>query len=614
MHYLSGHGWCYGMPCGQQSPRSTSGAELSPIMDPAFPDWKYFKIPHLEDQRLNSGSLMTKRHMKCLEQGILSTDSPIVKDVLQVHSAYSFWIGYRERIREQLVIWDDEPGVQLGSLVEGAGKGDGQHQLGLILPQMLTMGTVTRRAVEATWMTATNAKKGLVGSELKSLIRAPPGHVFIGADVDSQELWISSLLGDSQFGFHGASALGWMTLQGAKADGTDLHSRTAAILGMSRDNAKIFNYGRIYGAGMRYAAQLLQKFNPALSLDEANQRAQALYSATKGKKVVGGGGGHPGGQKFYYGGTESFMFNVLEEIARSDSSTTPTLGSVISDALLGPNVAEEYLTSRVNWAVQSSGVDYLHMLVTSMSYLMRKYAIRGRLALTIHDEVRYLVAEEDQFRAALALQIANCWTRAMFAYSAGMEDLPLSVAFFSAVDFDRVLRKEAFTDCVTPSNPTAVPSGFALDIYKLLAKVPEGLGPVADDAHWSLLETAPCVRALCRQQRRAPKDPEFIRLQAEGPQTQGEAKRAAVGSARSGKPIPPDPPDSRTVVVAAAQRTAVASVRGRESKLPARSKRRGGHSAPPPTGGSGNAVASSASQEFRAKARSLFHRPPLFCN
>lgn len=52
---------------------------------------------------------------------------------------------------------------------------------------------------------------------------APDGFKLVGADVDSQELWIASLLGDADFGgFHGATALGWMTLQGEKAEGTDM--------------------------------------------------------------------------------------------------------------------------------------------------------------------------------------------------------------------------------------------------------------------------------------------------------------------------------------------------------------------------------------------------------
>ena len=37
----------------------------------------------------------------------------------------------------------------------------------------------------------------------------------------------------------GCTALGWMTLQGNKAEGTDLHSKTADIIGITRDQAKV---------------------------------------------------------------------------------------------------------------------------------------------------------------------------------------------------------------------------------------------------------------------------------------------------------------------------------------------------------------------------------------
>jgi hypothetical protein len=48
-----------------------------------------------------------------------------------------------------------------------------------------------------------------VGSELKAMVRAPPGYHLVGADVDSQELWIASVLGDMHFsGIHGQWILG----------------------------------------------------------------------------------------------------------------------------------------------------------------------------------------------------------------------------------------------------------------------------------------------------------------------------------------------------------------------------------------------------------------------
>lgn len=86
--------------------------------------------------------------------------------------------------------------------------------------------------------------------------------------------------------------------------------------------------------------------------------------------------------------------------------------------------ADGYLTSRVNWVVQSSAVDYLHLMLVSMRYLCDAYKIDARFSISIHDEVRYLVKEEDVDRAALALHFTNLFVRAMFAFKLGMHDLP----------------------------------------------------------------------------------------------------------------------------------------------------------------------------------------------
>lgn len=60
---------------------------------------------------------------------------------------------------------------------------------------------------------------------------------------------------------------------------------TAKSVGVSRDNAKILNYGRIYGAGVSFAKLLLQKFNPSLTSDEARSLANRMYLQTKGEKA-----------------------------------------------------------------------------------------------------------------------------------------------------------------------------------------------------------------------------------------------------------------------------------------------------------------------------------------
>ena len=152
-----------------------------------------------------------------------------------------------------------------------------------------------------------------------------------------------------------------MTANSTKKDGTDMHSKTASILGISRDEAKIFNYGRIYGAGKRFAASLvcvrvdtlalcpfvplspchchlvlsqcrvvrqvvtigacsdlgwlqLLKFNPNLSEHQANEKADQLYAATKGIR----------GSRGYELGSECHMFNELENIANLVRRATAT--------------------------------------------------------------------------------------------------------------------------------------------------------------------------------------------------------------------------------------------------------------------------------------------------
>ncbi|CAI2163061.1 11384_t:CDS:2 [Funneliformis geosporum] len=425
---------------------------------------RYYRIPHKDGLEAKCLLPLAKHYMVLFEKGVLSSEHEVAKDALTMNANCSYWISARERIRKQMVIYEDHPNIMDNMGFES----DKEKKIGMILPQTVTMGTITRRAVENTWMTASNAKKDRIGSELKAIIQAPKGYKIIGADVDSEELWIASLIGDSQFGFHGSTAMGWMTLQGDKAAGTDQHSRTANILKISRSDAKVFNYGRIYGAGLKFAVQLLKQFNETMGDSQAKERATDLYNHTKGKKFYGKGKIKAPYENFWYGGSESYMFNRLEEIATDNNPQTPALKCGITEALKGCIVNKNYMTSRVNWVVQSSGVDYLHLLLVSMQYLMEKYKIEGRFMLSVHDEVRFLVKETDSYRAALALQISNFWTRAMFSYMLGINDLPMSVAFFSAVDIDHVLRKEAESSCRTISYDTEIEDGKSLTIHELL--------------------------------------------------------------------------------------------------------------------------------------------------
>ncbi|XP_017598046.1 PREDICTED: DNA polymerase subunit gamma-1 [Corvus brachyrhynchos] len=436
-----------------------------PYNDVNIPGCWFFKLPHKDGNDNNVGSPFAKDFLPQMEDGTLraAVGRTHGTRALEINKMISFWRNAHKRISSQMVVWLKKG--ELPRVVTRHPDYNEEDSYGAILPQVVTAGTVTRRAVEPTWLTASNARADRVGSELKAMVQVPPGYSLVGADVDSQELWIAAVLGEAQFaGMHGCTAFGWMTLQGKKSKATDPASKThASTKGIRRFH--LSEEGEWLVAKLDLAVDRAEDGSVSAQDVQRLQR-DAVKRSRKGKwNVVE--------QRVWVGGTESEMFNKLESIALSPSPQTPVLGCHISRALEPAMVKGEFVTSRVNWVVQSSAVDYLHLMLVAMKWLFEEFDINGRFCISIHDEVRYLVQHQDRYRAALALQITNLLTRCMFAYKLGLQDLPQSVAFFSAVDIDQCLRKEVTMNCVTPSNPTGmekygIPQGEALDIYQII--------------------------------------------------------------------------------------------------------------------------------------------------
>ena len=484
--------------------------------DVDIPGAYFIKLPHKNGPNFNVGNPLSKDFVSKMEDGTLSSlDNDLAKMLLKHSSSLSYWKNNHKRIKSQMVV-----GIKSNLYQD-------QAPLGAILPRVIVAGTVTRRAVEPTWLTASNQDTSRIGSELKAMIQAPTGYCFVGADVDSQELWIASLMGDSySYKIHGGTGLSYMTLRGSKSDKTDMHSKTASLIGISRSEAKVLNYARIYGAGQKFIERFLINTNHHLKPEEAKLKAKTIFKETKGVRKfhylkssmnalanrshsdnkdkpisipidVGNEAhcsegmpstnydyeseSHAKSTKdlrvFWDGGTESATFNKLEEIASSDRPRTPVLNCQISQALEpSQDQAKDFVTSRVNWVVQSSAVDFLHLVLVNMKWLFERLNINGRFSISIHDEVRYLVKEEDRYKAAFALQVSNLLVRAYFAYKLNMRDLPISVAFFSSVDIDKCLRKEVDMDCKSPSNPYGLektynlPRGESLDVKQILER------------------------------------------------------------------------------------------------------------------------------------------------
>ncbi|XP_012063570.1 PREDICTED: DNA polymerase subunit gamma-1, mitochondrial [Atta cephalotes] len=465
----------------------------------------FFKLPHKDGVNFNVGNPLAKDFLNKFSENVLAGLDVSAAEVLKIARMLSYWRNNRDRIMSQLVIWLDNH-----SLPSNIKRTKRYIRYGAIIPQVVVSGTLTRRAVEPTWMTASNAHVERIGSELRCMVQAPPGYNIVGADVDSQELWIASIIGDAHYKrIHGATPFGWMTLIGTKSNGTDMHSVTAKAIGISRDHAKVINYARIYGAGQKFAQRLLKQFNPSMTDAEATSKSRKMFDLTKGKKVFWlkpefinddlQDIAYTSSQAYkiaklhgkayqdiflkseWMDGSESAMFNRLEQIAGSEHPVTPFLDARLSRALEITNTDDDdkFLPTKINWVVQSGAVDFLHLMLVSMRWLMRDNA---RFCLSFHDEVRYLVPFKYKYNAALAMHVTNLMTRSFCASRLGMRDLPMSVAFFAAVEVDTVLRKESTYDCKTPSNPHGlqngyeIPPGESLDVWTALEKSGGSLG------------------------------------------------------------------------------------------------------------------------------------------
>ncbi|XP_060816986.1 DNA polymerase subunit gamma-1, mitochondrial [Bombus pascuorum] len=462
----------------------------------------FLKLPHKDGKGNNVGNPLGKDFLNKFSENVLASSDASAVEILKIAKMVSYWRNNRDRIMSQFAVWFENS--YLPHSVRSSKK---SMRYGAILPTVVVCGTLTRRAVEPTWMTASNAHPERIGSELRGMIQAPPGYYIVGADVDSQELWISSMIGDAYYKkIHGATPFGWMTLIGTKSNETDMHSVTAKAVGISRNHAKIINYARIYGAGQKFAETLLKQFNPCMTDNEAASKSRKMFTMTKGKKIYILKPEYIGEfedkdyslyeayriSKLYgkslleifkkskwVGGSESAMFNSLEEIAENPHPVTPFLNSRLTAALESSTNNEKYLPTKVNWVVQSGAVDFLHLMLVSMKWLMKDNI---RFCLSFHDEVRYLVPSRYKYNAALAMHITNLLTRSFCASRLGMYDLPMSVAFFSSVEVDTVLRKEPENDCITPSNPYGlkngyeIPPGESLDVWSAIDKSKGSLG------------------------------------------------------------------------------------------------------------------------------------------
>jgi DNA polymerase gamma 1 len=439
------------------------------------------RIPHPTGEDKNVGSLLTKEFVKDAEVGRLNSDNPKAKRVLEIANATSYWTGMRNRVKERITATVPNPYGEDAKLTA---------------PNIVVHGTVTRRTTENIMVGMCSTKKWRIGTELKTRFAAPDGWKVVMADFDGQEMSIAALYADAwEGGFTGASPLAYTILSGAKEKGTDSHtalsraifkeeykdlkwehgkvlelvdgkwgpitSERKQLIGMCRDVSKATNFAMLYGAGARSMGKFINRFFPEKSEAEARVFAQAALVAKKGRKTPDG---------YFEGGSDSGAFNMMVKVGlKSKVPELPALGTRCSNALRPAVVGNDFTTARTNYTIQAAGAEMLAVILTAASWVAREYKIHAQFAVSIHDEVAFIVPEKQAKLFAACFQMAHVLSWARFHAGCGVNDLPLSRAFFSAVAVDDRLRKSPYESTVTPSNPQGVdePNGEEYTINDL---------------------------------------------------------------------------------------------------------------------------------------------------
>jgi DNA polymerase gamma 1 len=148
LYYTSSFGWTFVVPKNQVSTITEKPIVFDSNPDSPKYDHKasldsnhhYFRLPHPDGEGHNCGNPLARSFLIFFENGTLTSAYDDAKEILDLNSQCSYWISARQRILDQFVVWNDSDYL-LGFPDDGGG---------VILPQSVVMGTVTRRAVEPT--------------------------------------------------------------------------------------------------------------------------------------------------------------------------------------------------------------------------------------------------------------------------------------------------------------------------------------------------------------------------------------------------------------------------------------------------------------------------------
>lgn len=405
---------------------------------------EYTRVPHPDGEGVNVGGVLSKDYLDDFESGVLSSDLPQAQELIRLAIKVSYWTSVRSRVFEQLPTPSlDHPDTTI------------------IVPQTIPHNTATNRAGEHLWLTVPDPKPDKIGTEVKTRVQVNSPWTFISSDYDGQESVVASIFADSFYKLAGSTQFGHSVLVGSKEDGTDMHSMTAKTIGISRSIAKGCNYGMQYGSGVKTLAATIRKGNKSIPLDVAQAMAKTLIAKKKGRKA-------DKNSSILIGGSDSHAYNEMARIANQMIPTNPLSGTRMSTAFRPQSVGKDYFTTRNNWVIQSTGSAMLHAFLTAMEHLTRRYNVRARFCMSVHDSVLYMCREEDADLVSALYQVAHLWSWSWLRYNYGICEMPHANAWFSSIEVDKIFRKSATASTVTVSQPFQEPDGRAHTITSLV--------------------------------------------------------------------------------------------------------------------------------------------------
>lgn len=279
--------------------------------------------------------------------------------------------------------------------------------------------------------------------------------------MDGQEIQIARAYADSFLGMSGSTEFAKAVLLGDKATKTDFHSINAQRADISRNAGKTIAYAILYGAGLKAAKKAILTWHPTYDDKKAEACAKAMIKSFKGEKS-------PDGR--FYGGMASKAFNKMIDLMMSETPYTPILDSQPSHAIRPANNGQGLTPGLCNHSIQACGSSFgmLSCALLANHWLFNKFGIKSRFTNAAHDEHNFLVLKQDTEKTAYLMQIGHAWCWSLLHYKLGIYDMPVSVAFASGINVDKVWRKSPDSKTATPTFDREIKPGKEYTMSKLI--------------------------------------------------------------------------------------------------------------------------------------------------